>query len=79
MGPIPCSVPCSHCAAETDDTIDAVLYDPSKKHASDVVPCFDPATMQLLGHCPAMSEQTVSRDLAEDYVGGLHLSQEASD
>ena len=56
--------PCPSRSAETDDTIDAILYDPSKKHASDVVPCFDPATMQLLGHCPAMSEQAVSRDLS---------------
>ena len=56
--------------AEAQDTIDAVKYDPSKKPQPGVVPCYDPATMQLLGYCPAMSDREVSSDL---------VAQEAED
>lgn len=40
---------------ETAEVIDAALFDPSKPSDPHVVPCYDPATMQLLGHVPAMS------------------------
>ena len=50
--------PCNG-AAEAEDIINAVKYDPSKPCDKDVVPCYDPATMQLLGHVPAMSAREV--------------------
>lgn len=40
---------------ETAEVIDAAPFDPSKPSDPHVVPCYDPATMQLLGHVPAMS------------------------
>jgi len=46
-------------SAEAMDKISAVLHDPSKKSDKDVVPCYDPGTMQLLGHVPAMSTNEV--------------------
>ncbi|KAG1661699.1 hypothetical protein FOA52_002035 [Chlamydomonas sp. UWO 241] len=46
-------------AAEASDTLNGAAYDPSKPVDKDLVPCYDPATMQLLGHVPAMSETEV--------------------
>jgi len=37
-----------------------VRHDPKKKSDKDVVPCYDPGTMQLLGHVPAMSANEVN-------------------
>lgn len=37
----------------------AARHDPSKKPDKDVVPCYDPGSMQLLGHVPAMSAAEV--------------------
>lgn len=45
--------------AEMHDKISAVQHDPKKKSDKDVVPCYDPGTMQLLGHVPAMSSNQV--------------------
>jgi hypothetical protein len=45
--------------AELEDVINATKYDPSKPVDKDVVPCYDPATMQMLGHVPAMSAAEV--------------------
>ncbi|PNH00029.1 hypothetical protein TSOC_014170 [Tetrabaena socialis] len=50
--------------AEANDTIDAVKYDPSKPADKDVVPCYDPSTLQLLGHLPAMSAAEVRARIA---------------
>lgn len=48
-------------AAESQDKISAIKYDPSKPMDKNVVPCYDPATMQLLGHVSAMSAREVCK------------------
>lgn len=50
--------------AEANNKIDAVKHDPSKPTDKDVVPCYDPSTMQLLGHLPAMSAAEVKARIA---------------
>jgi len=50
--------------AEAKDKISAVRHDPKKKSDKDVVPCYDPGTMQLLGHVPAMSSAEVKAIVA---------------
>ncbi|KAJ9528462.1 hypothetical protein QJQ45_020356 [Haematococcus lacustris] len=51
-------------ASEAEDTITAPRYDPGKPADKDVVPCYDPGTMQLLGHVPAMSAAEVRAVIA---------------
>lgn len=59
------SISVSTTAAESEDLLqDAAKYDPSEQPPKDVVPCYDPATMQLLGHVPAMSDAEVRAVLA---------------
>jgi hypothetical protein len=48
-------------AAEREDVINAPQFDPSAPLDKDVVPCYDPGNMQLLGHVPAMSATEVRR------------------
>ncbi len=52
---------CLHArAAEAGDgPATAAKYNPSQPFPKDVVPCYDPCTMQLLGHVPAMSAREV--------------------
>ncbi|GLC58293.1 hypothetical protein PLESTB_001342900 [Pleodorina starrii] len=50
--------------AEANDIIDAAKYSPGQPVDKDVVPCYDPSTMQLLGHLPAMSASEVRARIA---------------
>jgi hypothetical protein len=61
---LPCPMHAIACAGETDDVIDAPKYDPKEKTPKDVIPCYDPATMQSLGYMPAMSESEVRAVMA---------------
>ncbi|GFR39785.1 hypothetical protein Agub_g270 [Astrephomene gubernaculifera] len=51
--------------AEAKDTIVAAKYTPGQPVDKDVVPCYDPSTMQLLGHVPAMSAAEVRTRIAK--------------
>lgn len=51
--------------AESEDEIVASVYDPSKPCDKDVIPCYDPANMQLLGYMPAMSAAQVKEMIAK--------------
>lgn len=59
-------VPCAHrelscrSAAESQNDIKADHYNVSTKVAAGQIPCYDPATMQMLGFMPAMSKEQVS-------------------
>lgn len=46
-------------AANVSEKLVGIKHDPSKRVDKDLVPCYDPATMQLLGHMPAMSANEV--------------------
>ncbi|PNW88530.1 hypothetical protein CHLRE_01g033350v5 [Chlamydomonas reinhardtii] len=50
--------------AEANDIISAPKYTPGQPVDKDVVPCYDPSTMQLLGHLPAMSASEVRSRIA---------------
>lgn len=47
-------------ADETEDVIDAEVYDPSKHKSEGTIPCFDPSTMKYLGTMPAMTAKEVT-------------------
>ncbi|GIL81328.1 hypothetical protein Vretifemale_10395 [Volvox reticuliferus] len=49
---------------EANDIIDAVKYSPVQPVDKDVVPCYDPSTMQALGFKPAMSAAEVRTRIA---------------
>lgn len=51
--------------AEASNAFVGPKYDPSKPMDKDVVPCYDPSTMQLLGHLPAMSAAEVKARIAK--------------
>lgn len=53
-------------AAEAQDTITASRYKPSGKLSSDTIPCYDPGSMQFLGHLPAMDSAQASIVLIPD-------------
>jgi hypothetical protein len=44
---------------ELADELDAAIYSPPKSMPKDKVPCYDPATMQFLGHARAMTPDEV--------------------
>lgn len=46
-------------AQELADKLDAPLYTPPKALPKDKIPCYDPGTMQLLGHAKAMTPEEV--------------------
>ncbi|KXZ42649.1 hypothetical protein GPECTOR_127g527 [Gonium pectorale] len=50
--------------AEANDKIEAAKYQLGQPFDKDVVPCYDPSTMQLLGHLPAMSAAEVRARIA---------------
>ena len=47
-------------AAERENDIKADRYNVSTKAPAGQIPCYDPATMQMLGFMPAMSKKQVS-------------------
>lgn len=56
--------------AESKDRIVAARHDPKKRVDKDVVPCYDPGSMQLLGHVPAMSTAQVGARTPADHATG---------
>lgn len=56
--------------AEAADVLDTPTFDPKQKVDKDVIPCYDPATMQLLGHMPAMSTAEVRCSVRKAGEGG---------
>jgi hypothetical protein len=61
----------THAAAESKDVISAPTYNSKGPVDKDVVPCYDPSTMQLLGHVPAMSPAQVGSVLWGFSKGGV--------
>ena len=53
------NLPCLS-AAERQNNIEADRYNVSTKAPAGQIPCYDPATMQMLGFMPAMSKKQVS-------------------
>lgn len=62
------------CVVELSDEIKAEKFDPEKKYPDNVVPCYDPATMDFLGTVPAMTPEQVQDTVEEAWTASkVHL------